>query len=190
MSEFDSSNFKKKIHNTPMREFNVGPPDGEYNEPTIEELKRNAQEVRNARMQNANKIGDLAKQRLEYLSNIGRSFKEVKIDGISFTLRTLKAKETKEAALATFSSSNNIAAAFEARKQQLARSLYKIDNQDLEFVLGKDDLETRLDFIEELEDVVVAALFNAFSELKDTTSKKFDIKNEEEAKEVVEDLKK
>lgn len=137
------------------------------------------------------RMSEPAKQRIELLANIGRMTRDVEIGEHTFTLRTLKAKETREAALASFKVETQLEAGYEVRKQQLARSLHKIDGGDIAVVLGDDDLSSRLSFIEEhLEEAVVSKLFEEFSLLKEEANKKCGIHTETEAKEVVEDLKK
>lgn len=198
MSGFDSDNFRKKPTGPArtLREFNVGDDDSFDVPDRLEdlspaELEKAVKDARKDKIASMTKIGEQAKKRIEILANIGRLTKDIPVDGgIVFSIRTLKAKETREAALATFTATTQIEAGFEARKQQLARSIYQIDGKELAFVLGNDDLETRLSFIEEMEENLVDKLFNEFSALKDNAKKQFSISTEAEAKEVAEDLKK
>lgn len=219
MPGFDSNNFKKNIpsNQKPMREFTVGAPEeGEVrqysfgpNAQTGSSAQAPAQsyaqqpefspaeieeQIKEARRQKLapNRIGDEAKKRVEILANIGRLTKDVNIGGFSFTLRTLKAKETKEAALATFSTSiTQLEASYEARKQQLARSIFKIDGEDIEVILGSRNLNDVMSFIEDqLEDVVVEKLWNDYVALKDEARVKYGITTNKDAQEVAEDLKK
>jgi hypothetical protein len=198
MAGFDSPSFKKNYPqqtHAPMREFNVGPPD-EF-EPQSQqqlntaEIEQKIEEARREKVNPVVKISDTGKKRIEILANIGRLTKDVPIGGISFSLRTLKSKETEEATRAIFANSvTQLEASLEARKQQLARSIFKIDGQDIDFVIGSRVFDDKLAFIGELEDIVVDALWDNFTTLKNEARTKFGINNSEEAKEVIEDLKK
>lgn len=213
MSGFESSSFKKNVPaGKPMREFTVGPPEFEQNQitgsvsqqnfpntglgsvpqPSQEELEAQVREARRQKLANISRINDAAKQRIELLGDIGRLTKDVQIGGFSFSLRTLKAKEAKEAAIATFTTSvTQLEASYEARRQQLARSILKIDGEDIEVIIGSNRLEDKLSFIEEnLEDVVVEKLWSEFVVLKEEAKQKYGITSAKEAEEVVEDLKK
>lgn len=198
MSGYESDHFKKNMPSTqkPLREFTVGDPDDfvENQAPEISqtEYENAIKEARRQKLASVNKIGDEAKKRIEILANIGRLTKDVSIGGFSFSLRTLKSKEAREAALATFSASlTQIEASYEARRQQLARSLCKIDGEDVSIILGSDNLEARLNFIEEnLEDVVIEKLWEEFAALKEEARVKYGINTVKEAEEVSEDLKK
>jgi hypothetical protein len=198
MSKFESPNFKKNFQSgQPLREFTVGPPEDFENQnqdPDMSQtdLENAVREARRQKLANANKIGDAAKKRIEILANIGRLTKDVNIGGFSFSLRTLKSKETREAALATFSTAvTNLEASYEARRQQLARSIFKIDGEEIEAIIGGNTLEDKMKFIEdELEDVVVEKLWNEFVSLKEESKTKYGINTVKEAEEVSEDLKK
>lgn len=204
MSGYDSPNFKKSVQQPKgqMREFNIGPPENDPNSPnnftplqqpqTPGEVEDLARIARQERLAAANKIGDQAKKRIEILADIGRLTKDVQIGGFTFSLRTLKARETKDASLATFSVAiTNLEASYEARKQQLARSVFKIDGEDIAEIIGSRNLEDRMKFLEDnLEDIVVEKLWNEFIALKEEAKAKYGINTAKEAEEVLEDLKK
>lgn len=202
MSGFESSSFKKNAptNQRPLREFTVGPPEDFENtnpyaqstEMSQDDLEAAVREARRQKLANANKIGDAAKKRIELLADIGRLSKDINIGGYSFSLRTLKAKETREAALATFATSvTQLEASYEARKQQLARSIFKIDGEDVEAIIGSNSLDDKMKFIEDnLEDVVVEKLWTEFVALKEEAKEKYGINSVKDAEEVSEDLKK
>ena len=79
---------------------------------------------------------------------------------------------------------------FEARKQALARAITKINGYDMEQVLGSNELEVRLDMIEELDETLITILYDEYAALTEAANAKFSIKKPEEIQEVVEDLKK
>jgi hypothetical protein len=210
MSGFDSPNFKKAHPSIPhreMRTFNVPSPSQEElsgnipqnlmqplsqeEELSIHQAKEAARAAREARQNSAGRITTDGKTRIELLTSIGRLTKDITIGGSVFTLRTLKAKETREAAMETFIPGvTQLDATFEGRKQQLARSLVKIDNEDVGLVLGNDTLAYRLEFIEELEENVISKLWDEFQILKTEAKEKYGITTPEDAKVVGEDLKK
>lgn len=207
MPEFKSDNFTKSFQSQqkPMREFVVGEPEDMQNglethnnqtqQPVMRPISPSELEAaRRAHMEQKStpeRIGEQAKKRIEILAGIGRLTKEVSIGGTMFSLRTLKAKETKEAALATFSSvGTQLEASYEARLQQLARSIFKIDGNDVDAVLGTSDVADRITKLENLEEVVINKLWDDFVALKNDADKQYAINTDTQAKEVGEDLKK
>lgn len=197
MSGFGSS-FKKNSHQEEQRsyrEFNVGPPEELYEEQqftSVEEAKQVAREVKTHRQQVANKISDHAKKRIEILSDIGRLTKDVNADGVVFSLRTLKAKEMKQAMLASYESAKtDLEASYENRKQQLARSIFKIDGEDIDIVIGSSSLNDKLQFVEEnLEESLISLLWDEYVALKQSAKNKYGVNSEKDVSEVSEDLKK
>ena len=208
MPEFNSPNFKKTVPaagQRQLREFTVGAPEDmpqeqaaaqsfsaqrQMSREELMDIEQNIKEARREKLSSMNKITEHGKKRSEILANIGRLNKDVQLEGYTFSLRTLKSKETREAALQTFSVGTQLEANFEARRQQLARSIYKIDNYEIIDVLGNDSIETKLEFLDDLEESVIVKLFDEFSSLKEDARVKFSITTEAEAKEVAEDLKK
>lgn len=209
MGSFESDNFKRNIQQPqkPLQQFSVMPPEMEaaqpitssFAPPQMRELPQSEEEemLRRARAAKAEelkspKITDPAKKRIELLAGIGRLTKDVKIGEFTFSLRTLKEKESREAALSTFSVAiTQLEASYEARKQQLARSIFKIDGEDLGAVIGSNKLEDKMAFIaDNLEDIVVEKLWDEFVALKEESRAKYGINTMKEAEEVSEDLKK
>lgn len=201
-----STNFQGNTQSK-LREFNVGIPQNDAFDPHAPEMfeeqpplvrkeltaaeREELQKLRREQINNAAKITDHAKKRTELLANIGRLTKDVEIEGYIFSLRTLKTKEAREATLSIFNCANDAEAAFELRKQSLARSLYQINGQPLDLILGGVGLEHRLNFIEEeLEDTIMNKLYNEFLNLRQESRDKYGVQTEEEVKEVMEDLKK
>lgn len=185
----------------PLRQFTVGAPEPEVVQSSFtstadrmsapSEAETARKEARQARLEETVRISDPAKRRIEHLAGIGRLTRDVSIEGISFSLRTLKAYETREVSLKVFNPTyTNVEASYEARRQQLARSIFKIDSTDVALVLGDDSVETRLNFIDELEETAAQRLFDEFTVLKNEATAKFGITTDAEVKEVAEDLKK
>jgi hypothetical protein len=191
--------FKKNFpqnQSTPMREFNVGPAEQMTTSfgppPSIQpDVEKQYEQERVARQAAATRIGDESKKRIEILGNIGRLTKDVVIGENTFSLRTLKAKETREAAMLAFATSRTeLELSFAARQQQLARSIIKVDGNDFGLTIGSDDLDKKIAVIEDWEEIVVNKLFNEFMKLKNEAEAKYGISTVEEAKEVATDLKK
>lgn len=216
MSSNDSSSFYKKAPESQpqLRTFDVGAPSqssvnqsAEYQSlqnaspaetvlqkgPGYELSDAERQDLMRSRAeanQNRNKVGDYAKKRIEILANIGRLYKDVTIEGIVFGLRTLKTREAREAAVSITTCDSQIDAAFEVRRQSLARAIYQIDGQSVEDALGGIDFALKLDFVDGMEDSVFTKLWNEFDNLRQESSNKYGVNSEETVKEVVEDLKK
>lgn len=210
MAGFESTNFGRKTvstNTTPMKEFAVGEEENAVSEQewvdeaafqrqqAFLEAKRREEEVqklRVAKQKGTLGITDLHRQRIGYLTNIGRQYREVKLDTSIFTLRTLKAKEIKEAFIAASQSNpkNDLELSVEMQRQQLARSLCKIDGHDLEIALGSTDLTVVLEVLDELEENVFDILSTELAKLRAESKEKFEIKNQAEMKGVIEDLKK
>jgi hypothetical protein len=210
-----SSFYRKSSENqSKLREFNVGDPADmpnipmDYNMPQdmphhpgsapgrasgYELSPAEREELQRLRSENVNKgsrVTDHAKKRIEILANLGRLTRQVEVDGISFSLRTLKGKEARETTMSIFDCKNDIEASFEIRRQTLARAIYEIDGQPIELAVGGSSLEAKLALIDEMEDVAIIKLYNEFNELRNEVQVKYGLQSEKEVKEVVEDLKK
>lgn len=203
-----SSFHRKNTESQPaLREFNVGEPDDMQPEapapylrtavhqqgPGYELSAADREELQRLRQDSASKqakIGDHAKKRIEILANIGRLTKEVEFGGIVFGLRTLKAREAREATMSIFNCTNDIDASFEIRRQTLARAIFQVDGQDLEAALGGNDFALKLSLIDNMEDVTIIKLYNEFNDLRTEVQNKYGLQTEKEVKEVVEDIKK
>ncbi len=130
-----------------------------------------------------------AKERVEFLAGLGRMTKDVSIAGTVFSIRTLKARENRESIFAAAQVSR-VETLFEGRCQQLARAIYKIDNVDIFYVLGTDELEARLHYVEELDENVANYLYDEFGSLNNEAVKKYGLKSEADVKEIVDEVKK
>ena len=209
-----SSFYRKSSSEAPqkLREFNVGDPadmptipqdyqmpqDLNYPAPMprtqgYELSAAEREELQRLRSENVNKSPrptDHAKKRIEILANLGRLTKEVEVDGVTFSLKTLKSREAREATMAIFNCKNDIEASFEIRRQTLARAIYEIDGQAIEYAVGGTSLEAKLELVDEMEDATIIKLYNEFNALRSEVETKYGLKSEKEVKEVVEDLKK
>lgn len=135
-------------------------------------------------------LDDYSKDRLKILANIGRLTRQAKIEGTTFTLRTLKSKESKDAVSEMFKMTNDLEARHELRRHTLARSLHKIDDEEVSNLLGTDNLQSKLEMFDEMDEALVEAIYREYQELTKEVGKKYSLETEDGIKEVVKDLKK
>jgi len=218
MSNFDSPITKKNYNissGAPLKEFNVS----DLSEEDIEFAKRMEEEdrkhmatqstsprslaemqaqVNQARKEKASGSEQLSltkKKRFEFLANIGRAFKDVEIESednkVVFTLGTLKSKENKEITMLVLNSSQNDAEfMFESRRHILAKAIHKINGLEVSDCIGDDSFQSRLDMIDEMDEILIEKLNSEYTSLSNESKKKYGLINQEVAKEVVEDAKK
>ena len=156
----------------------------------IAQMEQKITEARRAKASGKERLTEQAKRRIEMLCNISRMTKDVTIDGNVYSLRTLKSKELQEVINASAKYDGNINITFETRKQFLVRGLYKVAGTDISDFLNDDSVEAKLEFLDYLEESVVARLYSEFQKLTVESEEKYGIKTEKDAKEVYEDLKK
>jgi hypothetical protein len=154
-------------------------------EPEInrEELQRMRQESKQTKME----VPTRAKNRIELLLGLKRKSKDVYVDGVKFTLKTLKHAEYQEvfSALSKLSDVNNIVVSLEMQIQSLARSITHIDDVPIFTVLSVSSTDEVVDYLREFESDVIDQLNEEFKSLKKET----EVTKEEES-EVTENLKK
>lgn len=151
-----------------------------------EELNKKRKESLEA----SKRISGTAKERIEFLLELGRAKKDVVFEGVTFSLQGLRAGEWREILMEATKSVSNADTAFLLRSHTLARSLYAIDGKLISLIIGSNQLEDVLNLIDSMEEDLVEYLHNEYSLMVAENKKKFTIKTEEEAKEVSEDLKK
>ena len=214
MSNFDSPLGSKKNNNrlqsAPMRNINIPNGDDDDDEPVnpfakIEykdnpDLYRQQSQsdfesqmlaAREEKRTGKQRVTNFGKNRIEMLLGMTRDTKEVDItDDLSFTLQTLKSKEIRNALLAASAYAGTVENAFELRKQYLARSITHVSEVEISNFLGRDDFDTILFFIEEMSEPILDRLFTEYGILDEENKSKYAIKTPEEARELVEDLKK
>lgn len=179
---------KKFAEQAPQKRFTVGSSE-DVMEPINESPLQEMQRLR-AQAGGESRLSSESKKRIELISGIGRLTKDVLIEGTTFTLRTLKSKETQEATIAGVVQQYKVEEAFETRRQFISRALHKIDGHDLYMVIGSNDLESRLNFVDELDDSVITYLFDEFTKLRNESNAKYSLKTEQDVKEVAEEIKK
>lgn len=208
MPSFDSPISNKKFSSAPMRELDV-PDETEHHthRQTIDEgsvrefqmrmqeedpaeIERQIRAAKEARRLGKEKLNDGAKRRIEILLGMTRTTHKADINGTPFIFQSLKAKEMRDAIIAASEYDGTVQSPFEIRKQFLARSIVGIADVDIEQFIGSNTLESKLLFIEELDDALLTRLYDEYLTLAKEAREKFTIKTQEDAKEVVEDLKK
>jgi len=160
------------------------------NQNDLSTTERAVKEARIAKATGKTRLNDGAKRRVEALCGIMRSTKSVDIEGNIFSLRTLKTKEMREALLEASKFDGTVESPFEIRKQLLARSLYEIAGADATLFLGDSSLYAMFEFLDEQDESLLVRLFSEYSQLANSADKRYSIKNDVDAKEVIDDLKK
>ncbi len=216
MPEINSPLGKKKIPGQQMKEFTV-PDESEFIESSVNpvynaqrargvqspafaveaspsqdlaDAEREIQRAREDRRTGRNRLSDGAKKRLDMLLGMTRTIRHCQIGETEFVLQTLKSKEMREAIMFASEFDGTVQSPFEIRKQFLARSLVQIGGIDIEQFIGAVDLESKLLFIEELDDLLLNRLYDEYVALTKEARDKYSVKNEAEVQEVVNDLKK
>lgn len=155
--------------------------------------KEDLQETEHAyqtRRKGIERLSQGAKKRIEMLIGITRTVREVEINGHKFTLQTLLSKEMREAISLASEFDGNVQSPFEIRMQFLARSVSEIDGIAIEQFLGSNEIEDKLSFVNELDDVFLNRLYSEYLILKEEATQKYAISTKSEAEEVSDDLKK
>ena len=158
-----------------------------------EELLQNRerlQSVRKAAHQQKNRIPEGLKQRLEILTGIGRLSEDVQVDGVTFSIRSLKPIENEEIIKAISGIEFGGVQAFEIRAQTLARSIYKIDGSNIDFVIDSHSIEDKVNFVKNvLEESLANFLYTKYQNILNKNRDKFNELGKTEA-EVIENVKK
>jgi hypothetical protein len=132
------------------------------------------------------------KKRVEFLAGIGRLTDTFEVDGVKFSIQTLKSKGFQSLAsivrvLSDLPPSDFI---FELRKETLARAVSKINDVSLSNVVGSESIEKKVAFFHELDENLIAHINDKYQILIKSGGDKYGIKTEEDVKEVAEAVKK
>jgi len=156
----------------------------------ISETEMNMMAAKKAQREGKQRLSDGARRRIEILIGMVRLTRDIDIEGNVFKLQTLKSKEMRDALVATSEFDGTIQLVFETRKQLLARSLVMIAGVETAQFLNSEDMQDRLDFIEEMDHSLLLRLYSEYISLSKEAQDKYALKTPEEVKEVLEDLKK
>lgn len=154
------------------------------------EIERQIRAAREAKRSGKERLNDGAKRRIEMLIGMTRSIREVIIENNKFVFQTLNSKEMREAILLASAFDHTVQSPFEVRRQFLARSLTHIAGIEVAQFVGSNNLEDRLELIDNLDESLLNRLFEEYSLLVQESREKFSIKSVEDIKEVAGDLKK
>jgi hypothetical protein len=155
----------------------------------VSEVEADYRAARRAKVTGQSPLTEYGRERVEVLTGLGRKTKAVTVEGVTFLLRTLSGKEQRSC-VAAANKVPTIEALFEGRKHQLAYAIIQVDGQDLDLVLGTNDFNAKLSFIEEMEENIIDHIYDKFSDLNAEVKKQFAPKSDKEVQEVVEDIKK
>ncbi len=147
-----------------------------------------------------------ARHRVELITGLGRKTKDVIIEDITFTLRSLKAFEQNSLSQVVSAQeritlqdgrlSFSPIGMYNIKTEALSHSLYLIDGQPVEIVLGtinhpyEEQVSARKDLIMEMDGELVDHLFLNFEKLSAETRDGYVPKTTEEVKEVVDTIRK
>jgi hypothetical protein len=207
MSDFEGSSFKKQVmrEQKQIKEFIVPDQDSDSQYPTSNvsdreyiqsddqynvDIDLEAKVAQARKEKQSPQISERGRKRIEILANIGRLTKEVEVEGVVFSLRTLKSKEVQAATCFAVLAANDIAAGFEMRRRELAMSIFEIDHNPVEMIIGSNTFEAKLQMVDNFSETLVRKLNQEYTDLKAKSFNSFGIKNEADAKDVIEDIKK
>lgn len=154
------------------------------------DVEQEIKAAREAKRTGREKLNEGAKRRIEILIGMTRSTRDINIDGNVFVLQTLKSGEMRDAIFEAAKYDGTVQGPYEARRQFLARSLVQVAGTDLDQFIGSNSLEAKLVFVDELDEYLLNRLYDEYLLLTENSRKKYAIKNDTDAKEVFEDLKK
>lgn len=154
------------------------------------EVEEEIRAERQAKKTGKVRLNEGARRRIDMLIGMTRLTREVDIEGAVYVLRTLKSGEMREAIAEASKFDGTVQSPFEVRKQLIGRSLTQIAGVDVEQFIGSNLLEDKFTLIDELDEPLLIRLYDEYVELSKEAKDKYSIKTPEEAKEVLEDLKK
>lgn len=179
---------------------NMPPPPSPFNteamygnlpsEQDLAAAEREIQAARAAKRSGKERLSEGAKKRIDMLLGMTRTTRQCEVEGVTFVLQSLKAKEMREAIILASQFDGNVQSPFEIRKQFLARSIVQVGDIDINQFIGSEDFESKLAFIDELDESLSNRLYDEYVALVKDARGKFSIKNENEVQEVISDLKK
>lgn len=156
----------------------------------LSEAEREIRQARDAKRTGRERLSDGARRRIEMLVGMTRGTRTADIAGQTYVLQTLKSKEMREAIIVAATFDGTVQFPFEFRKQLLARALTQIAGVDINQFIGSVELEDRLVFLDEIDEALLDRLYAEYMEMVKEAKDKYSIKTDQDAKEVVEDLKK
>ena len=157
------------------------------------EFMRRRQEVQAQQ----SKVSPTTRQRMEYLTGIGRIrdnfvFQDEAGKEVTFQLQSLKNQDLIEIhdIMVQLGEVTNAKFNMLLRNQLLARSLWAIDGILLEEIIGSNEFQSKLDLIASLDENLVEYMHKFYEEKISKVGQKYTPQTPEEVKELDEDLKK
>lgn len=192
MAKFESSIGSKTFSAPEMQNFviNEAEDDDFSRKMQAEEEMFNLRKQKQLELAGKSKLSEGAKKRIETLLGMTRESKVIKVAEISFEIQVLKSGENKDAILSAAEFDGTIKFPFELRRQVISRALVRIEDVDFENFIGSKSLEAKLDFLDQMDEPVLARLYNEYVKLNEDAGKKYGMNNSEQVNEVVADLKK
>jgi cell division protein ZapA (FtsZ GTPase activity inhibitor) len=174
-----------------MREFQAQmqqPAPGGVREMT--DIEKEIHAAKKAKREGKERLSDGARRRIEMLIGMTRLTREVDIGGQMYKLQTLTSQELRDAVVATAEFDGKVEFIFENRKQLLARAVIVVAGVPIDQFLNSNELDAKLEFIELIDHALLHRLYSEYVSLVQEAQNKYSPKTEEQAKEVVDDLKK
>lgn len=204
-SQIGSSNFvPNPVKKWTVPEENIQqPPQMDYKE--VQQMRRQAQ-VQSEQFER-NALGE-TKNRVEFITEIGREYKHVPAvhegQNITITLRSLKKFERrtiaalyeKEAQLSNGKALFKPTSAEDIKVETLSHSLFSIDGQPIDIILGTYNLpyeeqkDAKAELVFNMDDALIDYLYSQYEELAKETTNKYVPKNESELQEAAEAISK
>jgi len=157
-----------------------------------EELKE-YEERRAEAVQKQKRISPEAKQRIEFLTGLGRIVDSITVEEIKFTFQSLKDREQDEIfeAISEYDQISALKMQYMVRRHTLAKALTHIQDKTFADVIESDEFEDRLAVIMEMDDNFLDHLWKWYQEnIAKVAQEKYAIKTPEDVKEVTEAIKK
>lgn len=176
-----------------MREFEaqMQPPSGDLGGVReITDVEKSILAAKKAKREGKERLSEGAKRRIEMLVGMIRLTRDIDINGQMYKLQTLTSQELRDAIVASAEYDGSVQFIFETRKQLLARSLTIVSGVEIDQFLNSRDLDDKLYFVELLDHALLTRLYSEYVSLSKEAQDRYSPKTEEQAKEVVADLKK
>ena len=158
--------------------------------------------AREDRAANMDRASSHAKRRVELLVGIGRSTRDIEVDGhqgkMTISLRTLKSREVRKLLKIAnmLAQDKNPDVIYAVREQTLAFSIYAIDGHNIDTVLGCEGMDedeclhVRSMFLDELDESMLNFIYSKYQELSNENAEKYGVETAADAKEVAEQVRK
>lgn len=156
----------------------------------LSEIERDFKEARKAKMTGKERLNEGAKRRIEMLLDMTKTTHQATINGTVFVLQTLPGKSMREAIMIASEFDGTVQSPFEIRRQLLSRSLVEIGGISFTQFVGSDDLESKMAFVDELPEPLLNRLYDEYLDMAKKAKDQYSVKNDQDAQELIENLKK